>query len=66
MAIARIRHEERFAMAAFAPPFGVHPAHLSQPRRRRQSRRLSRYSVRRGKKINPNEEDLSYLKREAD
>jgi hypothetical protein len=55
VAIPRIRNEELFALAAFAPPFGVHTAHPSAHRTRRQ-----------GKKIQSAQEDLSLLNGEVD
>jgi hypothetical protein len=39
--MARIGHEELFAMAAFALPDGVHAPHLTAPLSRRQSFRPS-------------------------
>jgi hypothetical protein len=65
MTIPRIREEELFALAAFASPIGVHLPNPSHSRRRPQTRRRSCPLGSRGKKINPAQEDLSWLKAEV-
>jgi hypothetical protein len=37
VAVARLRLKERFAMATFAPAFGVHASHHFRPARSRQT-----------------------------
>lgn len=65
MAVARLRLKERFAMATFAPAFGVHASHHFRPARSRQTcHAFHPYSVHEGRKSTRPEEDVSSLNAE--